>query len=80
MITLTKKVQDLSQKVKAVHTLGPAGTNCEKAGLLWLDKQKIKGEVVLHNTLEEAIPFVENKNSILLGCAVYPKLHCHHRC
>ncbi|MED3729307.1 hypothetical protein ACT6P6_16280 [Priestia endophytica] len=76
MATITQNVQELNQKVKVVHTLGPAGTNCEKAGLLWLEKQKIKGEVVLHKTLEEALPYVkETENSILIGCAVYPYLH-----
>ena len=28
------------QAVMIVHTLGPKGTNCEKAGLLWLKNKK----------------------------------------
>src|SRR4051794_13599345 len=67
---------EVVKKVTEVHTLGPKGTNCEKASLLWLEKMGIAGEVVLHKTLEDAILKVkETENSVLLGCAVYPHLH-----
>ena len=64
------------QAVMIVHTLGPKGTNCEKAGLLWLKNKGVRGEVRLYETLEEALLHVKStENSVLLGCAVYPFLH-----
>ncbi|WP_078409900.1 hypothetical protein [Priestia abyssalis] len=76
VLTEALYVQELKKKTTIVHTLGPQGTNCEKAGLLWLKNQGVKGEVVLHKTLEEALPHVnKTENSVLLGCAVYPYLH-----
>lgn len=60
-----------------VHTLGPAGTNCEKAAYLWLEKNGHRGEVKLHQTLEDAAKYMSDTDSsdILLGCIVYPHLH-----
>ncbi|HHR6130357.1 TPA: prephenate dehydratase domain-containing protein [Providencia alcalifaciens] len=59
-----------------IHTLGPDGTNCEKAAYHWLSKKKLEGNVFLHKTLEVAIEEVKkNKNSVLLGCIVYPYLN-----
>ncbi|WP_207389281.1 hypothetical protein [Marinobacter halodurans] len=59
-----------------IHTLGPAGTNCEKAGYFWLENKGLKGDVKLYDTLEIAITEVKKKpNDVLLGCAVYPELH-----
>lgn len=61
-----------------IHTLGPAGTNCEKAAYTWLNNNNKKGEVRLYNTLESAAEFMaqdENNNDVLLGCIVYPYLH-----
>jgi prephenate dehydratase len=61
-----------------LHTLGPAGTNCEAAARYWLNE---RGEppdcIVLHDTLEQAVVGVlqEPKGGILLGCIVYPRLH-----
>lgn len=64
------------QQNLTIHTLGPAGTNCEKAGYLWLENNNLRGEVVLYPTLEEALVEVKkNKQDLLLGCAVYPDLH-----
>lgn len=40
---------------RTIHTLGPAGTNCEKAGYLWLKNNNLNGEVILYSTLEEAL-------------------------
>lgn len=72
---ISTKVQE-DQAVMVVHTLGPKGTNCEKAGFLWLENQGLQGEVKLYETLEEALLHVkETENSVLLGCAVYPFLH-----
>ncbi|AHK18453.1 prephenate dehydratase domain-containing protein [Yersinia similis] len=60
-----------------VHTLGPAGTNCEKAAHTWLIKNNQKGEVKLHKTLESAVKYMEQEENddVLLGCIVYPYLH-----
>jgi prephenate dehydratase len=61
-----------------VHTLGPAGTNCEAAARQWLrDNAAGNGTVVLHPTLEEAVQVVlkEPARNVLLGCVVYPRLH-----
>ncbi|MFI6439111.1 prephenate dehydratase domain-containing protein [Streptomyces sp. NPDC050759] len=68
----------MTQGEVAVHTLGPSGTNCEAAAKYWLKEQHSgKGRVILHPTLEQAVPAVlkEPTRSILLGCVVYPKLH-----
>ncbi|WWB88578.1 hypothetical protein V5F90_12155 [Priestia aryabhattai] len=71
----SKKNKQL-QKISIIHTLGPEGTNCEKAGYLWFERQGIQGQVFLHQTLEEALVHVkETESSALLGCAVYPYLH-----
>ncbi|MBH2952444.1 hypothetical protein I5Q45_25715 [Serratia marcescens] len=60
-----------------VHTLGPAGTNCEKAAHLWLKNNSHRGEVKLHQTLEDAAKYMNktDANDVLLGCIVYPELH-----
>jgi len=60
-----------------VHTLGPAGTNCEKAAHLWLENNSCSGEVKLHQTLEDAAKYMMNTDGgdLLLGCIVYPHLH-----
>ncbi|MFZ4215342.1 hypothetical protein ACOZB2_28620, partial [Pantoea endophytica] len=56
-----------------IHTLGPEGTNCEKAGYLWLESKKVYGDVKLYSTLEDALIEVrKNSHDLLLGCAVYP--------
>ena len=59
-----------------VHTLGPANTNCEAAGKHYLKINNIVGEIVLHQTLEEAVDIVTNDaDTVLLTCIVYPKLN-----
>lgn len=61
-----------------VHTLGPAGTNCEAAARFWIDKRrKNRGTIVLHPSLESAVPAVleTSGNAVLLACVVYPRLH-----
>lgn len=60
----------------AIHTLGPKGTNCEKAAYYWLEKNNLNGNIILHETLEVAVEEIKkDKNCILLGCIVYPYLH-----
>ena len=61
-----------------VHTLGPAGTNCEAAAHHWLAQRNIQDhDVTLHTTLEEAVEVVTSTPgaNVLLGCVVYPDLH-----
>lgn len=59
-----------------IHTLGPAGTNCEKAACYWLQKNNIKGNIRLYPTLEKAAEQVrQDYDGALLGCIVYPDLH-----
>lgn len=63
-------------RIIRIHTLGPEGTNCEAAANSWLRARGGAGEVVLHATLEDAVPHVvEDPNAALLGCVVYPDLH-----
>lgn len=62
-----------------IHTLGPEGTNCQRAAYHWLQQNNIdadKAEVILHPTLEDGVKaVVEDENALLLGCIVYPQLH-----
>lgn len=60
-----------------IHTLGPAGTNCEKAAIEYLGRFDGAGCIHLHRTLEDAVDEMMRKadESVLLGCVVYPKLH-----
>ncbi|MFK5951191.1 MAG: hypothetical protein QM500_20745 [Methylococcales bacterium] len=60
-----------------IHTLGPEGTNCEAAAENWLTENNINGKIILHDTLEDGMISMKNdsKESVLLGCVVYPELH-----
>jgi prephenate dehydratase len=61
-----------------IHTLGPAGTNCEAAAHHWSkDKGLSDASVILHPTLEKAVVDVLSapETSVLLACVVYPYLH-----
>ncbi|MGQ0576628.1 MAG: hypothetical protein ACT4RN_20870 [Pseudonocardia sp.] len=63
-------------KITSLHTLGPEGTNCQKAAQEWYARRGEPGGIVLHPTLEaavEAMPY--DGTSALLGCVVYPDLH-----
>ncbi len=63
-------------QVRRLHTLGPTGTNCERAAHEWLRRRGVEApDVVLHRTLEEAIGHVDDPSEALLGCVVYPALH-----
>jgi prephenate dehydratase len=66
----------MGKNIKRIYTLGPEGTNCERAAKAWLKSRKINGEICLQPTLEEAVEFVKNdKEAALLSCVVYPNLH-----
>jgi hypothetical protein len=61
-----------------VHTLGPAGTNCEAAAKFWIGRRRDnRGTIVLHPSLESAVSDVLEAcdDSVLLACVVYPRLH-----
>lgn len=64
--------------IRVLHTLGPAGTNCQRAARYWLGRRGIDDPdaVRLFPTLEEgaeALP--QDRSAGLLGCVVYPRLH-----
>jgi hypothetical protein len=62
--------------IEVIHTLGPAGTNCEKAAIEWYKRQGRTGKVKLYQTLEKALEEMPKTAShALLGCIVYPELH-----
>lgn len=62
--------------VKQIHTLGPAGTNCEKAALKWVTQKCPNAHLHLHPTMEQAATSVANcRNSALLSVMAYPLLH-----
>lgn len=62
--------------VRLIRTLGPRGTNCERAARFWFRNRRIDGEVILHDTLEDGVSHLpERGRSALLACAVYPDLH-----
>ncbi|MCU0685829.1 MAG: hypothetical protein MUF34_26910 [Polyangiaceae bacterium] len=62
--------------IRVLHTLGPAGTNCEQAARHWLGGPERGGKVVLYETLERAVDAMPyDVGHALLGCVVYPELH-----
>jgi hypothetical protein len=59
-----------------LHTLGPTDTNLEHAAWEWFRRRHQVGKVVLHTTLEEAIPELPTDGTAaVVACAVYPDLH-----
>lgn len=68
-----------AQKHLRIHTLGPEGTNCQLAVYHWLNMKNIDvadATIILHPTLEEGLDAVlEERDSLLLACIVYPKLN-----
>lgn len=61
-----------------VHTLGPAGTNCEAAAKFWIGRRRNNRDtIVLHSSLESAVSAVleTSGDAVLLACVVYPRLH-----
>lgn len=66
----------LLAEVRTLHTLGPAGTNCEEAAHFWFHKRTQRGEVKLYPSLEAALAAMpQAPGHALLACAVYPQLH-----
>ena len=62
--------------MSSLHTLGPAGTNCELAAQEWFVGQYRAGTVVLHDTLEEAAAAaVRTPGAALMAPVAYPRLH-----
>lgn len=65
--------------VKFIHTLGPPGTNCEKAAMEWISEKSFRNDckVVTHTTVEDAIKATlkDQSCSVTVGCVVYPDLH-----
>ncbi|NVZ18496.1 type 2 periplasmic-binding domain-containing protein [Pseudomonas costantinii] len=60
-----------------IYTLGPSGTNCEKAATQYMEKQHWGGQIELRKTLEDALDDLlsSSKPGVLMGCIVYPQLH-----
>ncbi|MGH9226515.1 MAG: bacilysin biosynthesis protein BacA [Acidimicrobiales bacterium] len=60
----------------SLHTLGPAGTNCELAAQEWFAREGRPGTVVLHPTLEDAAEQASRTpGAALLVAVAYPNLH-----
>lgn len=74
-----QRSEDISKTydwVRHVHTLGPAGTNCEKAALKWAALKCRNAALVLHDSMEEAAEQVAACGcSVLLSVVAYPQLH-----
>jgi prephenate dehydratase len=71
-----KDLIQLHNKVTSIHTLGPTGTNCERAAQHWLTAQGKPVEIYLYPTLEAAALSMKGQaGAALLGCVVYPELH-----
>ncbi|MER6997960.1 bacilysin biosynthesis protein BacA [Streptomyces sp. NPDC000410] len=63
-------------RVTTIHTLGPAGTNLEKAAHHWFEEQRRDGRVVLHTEVEDGLDVMRfDGTEAILACAVYPRLH-----
>jgi hypothetical protein len=62
--------------IKTIHTLGPQGTNLGAASEYWFERRGCHGDVILHNTVENAIEVMPvDPSHALMTCAVYPYLH-----
>ncbi|MEU7850231.1 hypothetical protein AB0B74_25890 [Micromonospora parva] len=62
--------------VTTIHTLGPTGTNLEKAAHRWFADRQRTGRVVLHAEVEDGLDVMTFDGSeAILACAVYPRLH-----
>ncbi|KLJ04931.1 bacilysin biosynthesis protein BacA [Streptomyces albidoflavus] len=63
-------------RVTVIHTLGPSGTNLEKAAHHWLAARGTAGKVVLHAEVEDSLGTMAfDGTEAVLACAVYPRLH-----
>lgn len=62
--------------VSEIHTLGPIGTNCERAALVWATRSCPQASVHLHDTMEAAADWVTSRQgAVLLSVVAYPNLH-----
>jgi prephenate dehydratase len=69
-------VSPLLPRVATIHTLGPSGTNLEKAAHQWFADRQRQGEVVLHAEVEDGLDVMKfDGTEAILACAVYPRLH-----
>ncbi|MFF7178568.1 bacilysin biosynthesis protein BacA [Streptomyces sp. NPDC008121] len=63
-------------RVSRIHTLGPTGTNLEKAAHHWFAERGLAGAVVLHSEVEDGLDTMTfDGTEAILACAVYPRLH-----
>lgn len=78
-MTTTETIPGPSRtRVTTLHTLGPAGTNCERAARHWLREHEVddRAAVRLFPTLEEGVEALPGDPAVgLLACVVYPLLH-----
>ncbi len=62
--------------VREVHTLGPRGTNCERAASAWAARHSPGARIVLHASMEGAAEETAGRDhEVMLGAIAYPKLH-----
>ncbi|MEW1699259.1 bacilysin biosynthesis protein BacA [Streptomyces sp. NPDC093249] len=62
--------------VTTIHTLGPSGTNLEKAAHHWFAERGVSGKVLLHAEVEDGLDVMGfDGTEAILACAVYPRLH-----
>ncbi|GGQ69905.1 type 2 periplasmic-binding domain-containing protein [Couchioplanes azureus] len=65
-----------TSQVTTIHTLGPTGTNLEKAAHRWFAERRRAGRVVLHAEVEDGLDVMRfDGTEAILACAVYPRLH-----
>jgi prephenate dehydratase len=63
-------------RISRIHTLGPSGTNLEKAAHHWFAGRSAVGSVVLHAEVEDGLDAMRfDGTEAILACAVYPRLH-----
>ena len=74
--TVQVRPRSFRDEISALYTLGPTGTNCERAAREWFAREGRRGERCLHPTLETAVEMMQaNPSAALLACVVYPDLH-----
>lgn len=62
--------------VRRVHTLGPEGTNCQRAAQSWVARRCGRAEIVLHRSMEQAASRAAGcAREVMLGVVAYPELH-----
>ncbi|MGL5825295.1 MAG: hypothetical protein ACRCYU_10835 [Nocardioides sp.] len=63
-------------RIDTIHTLGPAGTNLERAAHYWFAQAGRPGTVELHDEVEDGLDRMSYDGAqAILACAVYPRLH-----